>query len=443
MFILKVRKSFRQGQTGRFYSEMLRRQEIRRNIAFAIYVVFTVALIVSIPFGLTMLARENHEEYLISSDSIRNLIHDEDMLMDTEDRQALIEATEGTIGQYYEIHYVNVNAESQKDLYNMAQTKMRNVSNPLQVTIFHNVNDDKYYLWPSISLIVSSKAFDLIEYNNNRGITQQFFFRTNEAYGKLLHGTPAEVYMNVFNHVMANGFGDETEKFLEEYISESDIGFFFLGILLAIPLGIIIWCLCSYLYDNILDDYIFPGEYGWLDIRIVEYYQEKERKMKEEKAKREKEQQELLKKQKEAEQKLEKAREEKLHATMQLVEAIQAFNCCNPEIQQKKELMLEKLNVVDNIIASGRASVNDIHFYLDSFAKSLMDINNYAWTHHTKMDTPEEIAIINETFDVFMEIVTSFNQKYEAADVSNIAVTLNVVRSKAAFDGLINNGMNI
>ena len=73
--------------------------------------------------------------------------------------------------------------------------------------------------------------------------------------------------------------------------------------------------------------------------------------------------------------------------------------------------------------------------YFDNFIKGIDDILNYANTH--EHDDQDIDKMINETLSLYIEIITAFNKKYEESDASNISITLDVLRQKAALDGFV------
>ena len=59
------------------------------------------------------------------------------------------------------------------------------------------------------------------------------------------------------------------------------------------------------------------------------------------------------------------------------------------------------------------------------------------------MSEPDELKMIHDSLDLFIEITSSLTRKYESRDVSNIAVNLDVLRKKASFDGLVSKDFKV
>lgn len=408
------------------------RQEQRQKISKFIYWSLAIIAVIVVYIVLSTALSDKPQQFIVDSDYSYKAIHDESSLLTTEERQELLEAVEQTVGTYYKIGFINLDVKTE-ELYKAACNKT-NLYEPATIMIVHN-SDGKYYLLVSTYLVNNTKIFNLIDYSLSG--TEDFFLQSNVAYQELFNGTPGQVYNSVLNHVIQHGpTGDDMENYIQDFCTTNNAGAWALSIPLALVIGIMIFALFAAMYDMGINSWIeytlfHTSQASFFDSLVINYFEKKKKLQKQENEKIEKEaiiQQELA-------QRLEQDKQSNLQIAQVVIDKLNSLPYNNEYLVNKKKQLTEKLIISDKIISTERAPLDDVKFYFDNFIKGIDDILNYVNTH--EHDNKNVDDMIEETLTLYLEIISSFNKKYEESDASNISITLNVLRQKAALDGFM------
>ena len=394
-------------------------------------IVFVVVVAVILALPCLIIDKDDYDVATYAVTPTHKLVIDDEMLMDTQEKKELIDAAKIAVNKYYYLYFINLSAEDNKTLHEEAYEKYKSLSKK-SMCIFHNEYDDSYYLWSNSDISNNTRAFELAEYDSE--FKEANFVQTKDAYAHLLNGTPAEVYKKVYNHLVEFGYEDNGLCIAEKWTKDERFSALLLGymvVLITSPLslGIICWGM-----ENLDDWFQYSDGLPWDIVRynkIVNAIEEE----KKEKAKNE--EKERIKQHNRA------LAEMQNHPALIVIDKLSLLNFGGQDIADKKSTLINQLYVVDNIMSVNNDLPSDVNFYFDNFVQTISDIVIYSKTHKTDMSEPDELKMIHDSLDLFIEITSSLTRKYESRDVSNIAVNLDVLRKKASFDGLVSKDFKV
>lgn len=380
-------------------------------------------------------------EFLCQSDT--QLIRDSENLMGISEKEELLAATKNNHGKLFKLFYfVDSTRKLITSYNNINEYYVRDFTqwytkNPGYryfddtIVIMYNTTRNEYALFMDAGIRRDRQLFPLIDYSlSNWDFTKVIA----ETYPDMFTGTPSEVYQKVYNY-LDQVYSELDSLAIAEQYSNEDYKSSSITLIAGVLFCAVIVFGTMFLYVAVL------AHKTNLPKSIYKRYNEcyefvAEAKNTERRLRVEHEARAI--KEKEA---AEAAKIQAQHPLGGLIDSLRMIQSTNEQIMTRRDEIIKLFSVAESVLVGNDGKHNfTVHrfatLYVDAFQENINVILNHQRLHHTKFDTPEEIEIINKTFDLYEKITEKFIGQSEAKGVMAVEVNLTTLETMAAMDGL-------